>query len=306
MVDYEKKYYKYKSKNKFIFKYPLYKYSYTVKKSRFDELINNFQFVIEDNKIEENWKKNEELNNTTDFFTEECRIQCKFAKHNSPEEYWHKNKSYLLKKTHNIAQLRDLIYKKSRMCNNFRISVALTILKIFNATKWLDISAGWGDRLIAAIGSNVERYVSADPNTCLFEGYDNIKNTLSPSKKDNYIIYNDGFENIDLKGETFDLVFSSPPFFDLEIYSHEKTDSLVKYDNVNNWYNRFLIPSLDKALTHLEKNGHMVLYIDEGIKTDYIDEMKIYLNNKMTKKETIYYYYPNRMIMRSLYVWQKN
>lgn len=112
----------------------------------------------------------------TDYFTEECRIHCNFKKFDSPFEAWNKNKKELLEQTNDILELRDLMFSRFKMCNNFRITVALTILEIFSPKKWLDISAGWGDRLLAAIGYGVDRYFSADPNPCLTDKYKEIIN----------------------------------------------------------------------------------------------------------------------------------
>jgi hypothetical protein len=55
--------------------------------------------------------------------------------------------------------------------------MALNVLKLFRPRKWLDISAGWGDRLAAAIaytqlsGGDFEKYLGTDPNECLQGGY---------------------------------------------------------------------------------------------------------------------------------------
>ena len=51
----------------------------------------------------------------------------------------------------------------------------------------------------------------------------------------------------------------------------------------------------------------MVLYMGEGIKTDYISRMKKHLDSKLASLGTIYYYYPNsKSKPRPLYVWRKS
>ena len=100
------------------------------------------------------------INNITDLFTEKIRIHCKFKNHNSPYEYWNKNKKYIIQKTIekykklNIYNIRDTIFYNTKLCNNFRITVCMQILHHFRPKTWLDISAGWGDRLISAIVYN--------------------------------------------------------------------------------------------------------------------------------------------------------
>ena len=103
----------------------------------------------------------------------------------------------------------------------------------------------------------------------------------------------------------FDLVFSSPPFFDLEIYSQSKADSITRYNTVDKWYNEFLIVSLKKAYDHLKIGGHMVLYMGEGIQTGYISDMINEMNKLMTYVGDIYYFYPNKNFARTMNVWRK-
>lgn len=263
----------------------------------------NDQYVF----IQEDWNANEELNQTTDIFTERCRILCKFGDRMTPAEFWNKNKHWLMKnKNTSIPKIRDIIYHKTKLCNNFRISVCLTVLEIFNAKRWLDISAGWGDRLIAAIGANLERYVGVDPNDCLQQMYQNIIDKIADdASKHKYTVLHGGFEKVQLPNEKFDIVFSSPPFFDLEIYSESKDDSFLNYNTKESWFYNFLIPSLDKAISHLQIDGHLVLYMGEGGGEKMMDKMTEYLNGKMRYMGKIYYYYPGQRNARDMMVWKK-
>ena len=336
MISNYHKYKKYKTKYSNLkrtneLKYPYYNNFYNLTREKFLELVDNFKPKIINflppqikNKesvekyknryilIEENWDKNEELNNVTDFFTENCRIICRFGKYASPLEYWGKNKNNLLSESYkkynklDINFIRDKIYERTKLCNNFRISVAITVLGFFNARKWLDISAGWGDRLIAAIAFDVQLYCAVDPNDCLHTEYKKIIDMLVPlEKKHKYILIKDGFETAKLPDTKFDLVFSSPPFFDLEIYSESEKDSLKKYSDVDRWYNEFLLKSLKKAYDYLEVNGHMVLYMGEGINTNYIKRMFDDISKIMKYEGKIYYFYDNVYSLRRFYVWVK-
>jgi hypothetical protein len=121
--------------------YPYYKLiyiPYKLKKYNFIKY-NNERYII----IKDKWKTNFEINNLTDYFSENIRITCKFGNNISPLEYWNKYKKIILNKTNNISQMREIIYSNINLCNNFRISLSLTILNIFKPKKWLDILAGW-------------------------------------------------------------------------------------------------------------------------------------------------------------------
>jgi len=267
--------------------------------------------------IKSSWNDNLELNSLTDYFTEPCRIQCTFKKNISPLEYWNKNKPGILaslKKKHlkiNNFNLREEMYLRNKPCNNFRISVCLEVLKLFKPKKWLDISAGWGDRLLTALLYDpLELYCGVDPNPCLHPYYQEMIKTFNSTQKKEtkqreFILIQDGFETANLPNTKFDLVFSSPPFFDLEIYSNANSDSLIKYqgNGEEGWFNGFLMPSLYKAQEHLEIGGYLVLYMGEAQGTAYIPKMIELMDARM--KNVGMFYYTDGAKIREFFCWRK-
>jgi hypothetical protein len=274
-----------------------------------DKIINKFDIAKFDDGylfIELNWQKTNELDMITDYFTEPCRIQCNTLNNMSPKEYWDLNRdNVMVNNGHQLNKMRDYVYKKSGMCSGFRVSVALAVLKIFGAKKWLDISAGWGDRLVAAIGHGVEMYCGVDPNLCLHPYYNQIVDTLDKENKHKYVLIKDGFETARLPNEKFDLVFSSPPFFDVEIYSKNEGDSMTNYSTGDSWYNNFLMPSIKKANENLEIGGNLVLYIGEGKTYKYLDKMVADVSKFMDYRGKFFYYYDDKFIAKRFFVWKK-
>jgi len=265
--------------------------------------------------IKSAWNDNIELNSLTDYFTEPCRIQCTFKNRQSPLEYWNKNRQSILASLKNkhqqstIHNLQEEIYIRNKPCNNFRISVCLEVLNLFKPKKWLDISAGWGDRLLSALlyaqlNTQFQMYCGVDPNPCLHPYYQEMIQTFTTTKKANYILIQDGFETAKLPDTKFDLVFSSPPFFDLEIYSKANANSLVKYKGEDGWFNGFLMPSLNKANEYLENDGHLVLYMGESQGTKYIPKMVELMNARM--KNIGMFYYTDSVKIREFFCWRKN
>ena len=130
--------------------------------------------------IKDHYLKTSSINNLTDYFSEQVRIKCRFGNYVSPEEYWKRNKISILKKTIkkykiiNIHNIRETIFFNTKVCNNFRITVALAVLQYFKPRSWLDISSGWGDRLLSAIFYKVDIYESADPNLDLHPCYNKM------------------------------------------------------------------------------------------------------------------------------------
>jgi 16S rRNA G966 N2-methylase RsmD len=224
--------------------YPYYKYIYKLSKKDFLKKIKeytpniftsipndlkNYDLTKYNNKyfiIKEDYKKTIDINSITDYFTEKERVKCKFTNNMSPIQYWKINKKNIIKKTilkykeATINNIREIIYENTKLCNNFRITLSMTILNFFKPKKWLDISAGWGDRLLSAIFCKVKLYVATDPNLKLHDGYNKIIETFVPEiRRSNYIIFKNGFLEALIPKEKFDIVFTSPPFFDFEKYN---------------------------------------------------------------------------------------
>ena len=176
----------------------------------------------------------------------------------------------------------------------------MTILNYFKPNSWLDISAGWGDRLLSAIFCKVKYYEASDPNLDMHPCYENMIETFVPkSKQKNYIIHKNGFLEANFKKKDFDIVFTSPPFFTLEVYSQHKENSLVQFRTEKEWCDNFFVKSLIKSYNLLKVNGYMILYMG-GSK--YVMDSMHKLSNIMDYKGVIYFYEKNP---RAIYVWQK-
>jgi hypothetical protein len=124
----------------------------------------------------------------------------------------------------------------------------------------LDPCSGWGDRLTGAFCSNVvSEYVACDPNSALYEGYGVIKQlcgSRNPNMRATMIMQ--GFEIAAplLADGTFDVVFTSPPFFDYEVYSAQNP----KYTD---WEKEFYEPLVQHALRLVHANGVVAFHIDD-------------------------------------------
>ena len=244
------------------------------------------------------------INLITDYYTDYCRVRCIFkGKLLSPLQYYSKVKGYLIKKsiTNNkfdIEKFENNIYnsKYTKLCNNFKPTIALTIYKIFNAKNILDSSAGWGDRLIAAIAGNYN-YLGIDPSDCLKPLYNKIIDDIGDKKK--HKIINKGFEEVEIEKNKYDLCFTSPPFFDLEIYEDNKKQSIYKYTSQESWEKEFLILLAKKNIDALITGGYFVIYVPNNYKY-----FNLYMKNNKEIKYCGYLSFitPRK---RDIYVWKK-
>mmetsp|Transcript_136285 Transcript_136285/g.236426 ORF Transcript_136285/g.236426 Transcript_136285/m.236426 type:complete len:482 (-) Transcript_136285:146-1591(-) len=148
-----------------------------------------------------------------------------------------------------------------RECTQFKPTLALSIIRILKGTRVLDFSSGWGDRLMAAIAANVDRYVGVDPNADLQPGYSAIIAQFA-DHPERFTMVQAPFQTAVLPvGETYDLVFTSPPYFNFELYSNPNDQSAVEGTGLVDWLMDFLFEALDKSWGRLDDGGNMAIHI---------------------------------------------
>lgn len=133
----------------------------------------------------------------------------------------------------------------------------------------LDPCSGWGDRMIGALASqHVSKYVGFDPNTDLLAGYKNMMGVAGYNDSGSdplHLQFSNGFEIYSapfetgskaLSNETFDFAFTSPPFFDFEIYS----ESNPKY---RDWIQEFYVPLFVETARLLKPGAKFAIYLED-------------------------------------------
>lgn len=209
------------------------------------------------------------MNWVSDWFNEQCRIKCRrYDEKYSPLEWFEKNRD-LIKKIPGSEAQNDAIYKEIRGCNNFRPGLLSGMIKFLNKqfglniTNVLDPCSGWGDRLIGAIAAGVS-YTGVDPNTCLVTGYQKI---IEYAKDQKIVTNNQQFtmlpakiQDCEFPSESFQLAFTSPPYFNLELY--EGSD-LNQESNLAAWLDEFLYPMLRKVTDAVCVGGFIIMIIND-------------------------------------------
>lgn len=259
--------------------------------------------------IELDYSKNKILNQSADYFTEPIRIKC-ITNGNSIHNYFIENFANIMK-IQELYNQRTHIYKQINYCSNFNICLSINILEIFKPKIWIDISSGWGDRLVSCICynklyTNKCHYYGCDPNKDLFKYYKKIITTYAKGKTKLYNIQNTGFIEAQFPNSV-DLIFSSPPFFDVEIYSKYNNDSMKNANTIDLWIANFLKPMILKCYKLLsDKNGKLVLYIEDREKTPFINIMINYAKEiGFIYSGSIYYYYKDILKLRELFVFTR-
>ena len=166
------------------------------------------------------------------------------------------------------------IYSGVQGVSNFRPTAAAVIYDTFakNGVVW-DMSGGWGGRLLGAIASGVKKYICTEPSSKTFDGLGMLAEDFKCSM--NYEINCCGSEEYRPKSNSLDLCFTSPPYFDLEKYANEPSQSYVKYNTKEAWVEGFLAPTFKNCHYGLKSDGNMIINI-----ADMKGKYNINLENK--------------------------
>lgn len=154
-------------------------------------------------------------------------------------------------------------YTGTQSVSNFRPSVAKWIYDNYSGlgTVW-DMSGGYGGRLLGALVSKkVKKYIATEPCNKTRFGLIQMGNNLSKEYDTEVEIVGLGSEVYVPEKETFDLCFTSPPYFNTEMYSDELTQSCNKFPKKDQWIDGFLRKTLDNCHRALKPDGHLIINI---------------------------------------------
>lgn len=206
----------------------------------------------------------------------------------------YKNKNYF--KTKPFVKKMVDFYKKNRESYNdskvfFRISnlyyssisifkplIAMKIYCRYKPRSILDFTMGWGGRLVGACALDIPNYIGIDYNSNLREPYTEMTKFLNKNSKTNIKLFFQDALSIDYSKLSYDLVLTSPPYYDIEIYGTQENNDVKK--NKDEWNNEFYIPIIEKTFKYLKKGGHYCLNIPK----DLYNNVAIKLLGKPSKK----------------------
>ena len=148
----------------------------------------------------------------------------------------------------------------------FKPTTAKYIAKLFGATHMLDPTAGWGGRMLGAWAAGCA-YTGFDINTDLKPAYDTMLDS-------NYIKtytrherpLNMRWENVltaDISGVDYDLVLTSPPYINKEMYPH-----MPAFESKAKFYTDFLIPLINKCRDNMKRSGWVCINISPAMYKD--------------------------------------
>lgn len=191
--------------------------------------------------------------------------------------------------------------------------------------KILDPCSGYSGRLVGCISTKKNiSYTGIDPDSLTAIGnmkcaaffnkqYDVFGNRLFP------FIFNFHLgcaeDVMPRLGVGYDLVFTSPPYMNVELYSDNPEQSYLKYPNYNDWMSKFLFVIVNESWRILKTGGYLALNVKNYKKHPIADDLIKYCAKigfslkktyqmKMANKE-FHLKEGNSFHSEPIFVWQK-
>jgi tRNA1(Val) A37 N6-methylase TrmN6 len=227
----------------------------------------------------------ENINIITDLFVEDIRIKCVVDGSRSLYDMWHDSKNNIqneiissVKDKTDKHEIREAIFnhKSVKECSTYKPTLVFAFVKYFNAKRVLDLSSGWGDRLLGCMAAGVDVYHGYDPNPAMQPSYKKMIAKFAKRNQEVRVLQQP-MEDVVVLKEYYDLFHTSPPFFDKEIYSKNKTQSTERYRTLDKWIVEFLFAYVTKGWYGLKKGGIFTIYIADTPKLKICDRMNDFI-----------------------------
>lgn len=188
-------------------------------------------------------------------------------------------------------ELRVALSLRKYICSQHKPNVTKVFTEYLGSENVLDFSAGWGDRLAGFFASSTTKhYVGIDPrkeNHPIYqkqaEFYQKNLGWFEEDKK--YEFHCSPAEDFDFSPyeNHFDLVFTSPPYFSVERYSYDDTQSWVRYKDIDAWNTQFLHKTLKNLWSSVKKGGYIAINIADVYGSSNKERKYLEITNPMNK-----------------------
>ena len=222
------------------------------------------------------FKRNNTGNDASNYFQQKNRWSVDGTIAPGPHRTWesHKFMTTLIGSAYSLklpkidkSAFRVMIGLRKYICSQFKPNVAKVLYDKLESRNILDFSAGWGDRLAGFYASETgESYLGIDPrkeNHPIYEEqkqfYEKHRTMFEVPKKSMFVEY--PAEDFEYQKNMYDTVFTSPPYFSVERYSYDDTQSWVRYKDIDTWNTQFLQKTLEKIWPSIKRGGYLLVNI---------------------------------------------
>ena len=189
-------------------------------------------------------------------------------------------------------------YKKHQSTEKFCFVVPSHMLVLRrNGSIFVTGNCGFGGRMLGALTSkNNYRYVGTDPCTETMYHLHQLGEYIEQvtGREDSYELHCCGSEEFRGPANSIDFAFSSPPYFNLEVYSDELTQCFNKFPELDQWLEGFVRPTIQNIKYMLKPGRYYAVNIADfkvgsGQDVAYVDEwIRISTEEGMPLFDTVY------------------
>lgn len=255
----------------------------------------DYHFNYTNDELIEDWKKLQKYINNDFGTAAQTRPGMKLCEHFFPnffdiknskgvgfKDYWTPEKLQKVIKWNRSSHSTPYLSEMRRgviFCNGltkntmYRPHLAKMINMYYKSKNTIDPCCGWGGRLLGTVSAGAN-YTGYEPNSETYQHLLELCDFLNINNK--VKLYNIGAEKAELL-ENYDLSITSPPYYNLEIYSDESTQCENQYNTYDEWKINWLFPIIDNFSAHCAVTCWNVANVG---KIKLIDNIEQHLSNK--------------------------
>lgn len=147
--------------------------------------------------------------------------------------------------------------------NIFRPLISAKLYDIFKPNAVLDFTMGWGGRMVGAMALNIDTYIGIDNNMNLQKPYKDMVKLLKPHTSTRVKLMFKSALDVDYIKLKYDMVLTSPPYYDIELYGDDADTVECLYKTKNEWDELFYRPLFSRTYSGLKMGGYYCLNIPE-------------------------------------------
>lgn len=144
--------------------------------------------------------------------------------------------------------------------NAFKPTVAMQVYHRYRPHTVLDFTAGWGGRMVGACAYGVSRYVGIDTNVNLLVPYGEMIDVLQNLTSTKMELHIWDAATFDYSRISYDMVFTSPPYYGIEQYSHQ-----TPYRTKQEMSKYFYQPAIQASWKHLSEGGVYAINCNKAV-----------------------------------------
>lgn len=209
-------------------------------------------------------------NLTSDYLYQDIRWMCRGGRVDSPIESWEDPKArraifhHLLDSDAPFVdrhRLRKHLGTRRYIPTPYRPATAKALFDFIQPKSVLDLSVGWGDRLVGFEASLYPlTYYGIDPDRRVLEQGRKLHRMCRQTRK-KVELYQSPAEDFryEVIEEPVDMLYFAPPPFNTERYSQDADQAHVRYKDEQSFIDDFLLKTITKAWSVLKRGGTLAL-----------------------------------------------